>query len=266
MRMDWNVKEGRLEFEDCAMDYMIFGLGTKPLVYVRGLNITRLRNTSSSLTKRYEPYAKNFRLYFVDRRDPVPEHMTVEEIADDVYRAVKELGIDRAYVVGNSQGGMIAQYLALNHPDLVEKLVLNVTTAETNPVLKANVDHWVDFARQDRLADISDEMMGMMYPPGKEPTEDVYADLVPEELLKHTPAEFATMAEACLTCSTSDRLHEIKCPVMVMGGGVDVIMSGEASVDLANKLGTEAIIYEDLGHGAYETREYQERVVDFLKE
>ena len=74
------------------------------------------------------------------------------------------------------------------------------------------------------------------------------------------------MAEACLTCSTSDRLHEIKCPVMVMGGGVDVIMSGEASVDLANKLGTEAIIYEDLGHGAYETREYQERVVDFLKE
>ena len=103
--MDWNVKEGRLEFEDCAMDYMIFGLGTKPLVYVRGLNITRLRNTSSSLTKRYEPYAKNFRLYFVDRRDPVPEHMTVEEIADDVYRAVKELGDDRAYVVGNSQIG-----------------------------------------------------------------------------------------------------------------------------------------------------------------
>ena len=160
---------------------------------------------------------------------------------------------------------MIAQYLALNHPDLVEKLVLNVTTAETNPVLKANVDHWVDFARQDRLADISEEMMGMMYPPGKEPTEDVYADLVPEELLKHTPEEFATMAEACLTCSTSDRLHEIKCPVLVLGGGVDVIMSGEASVDLANKLGTEAVIFDDLGHGAYEAEEYQQRVLDFLE-
>ena len=264
--MDWNVKEGRLEFDDCSMDYMIFGLGTKPLIYVRGLNITRLRNTSSSLTKRYETYARNFRIYFVDRRDPIPEHMTVEEIAEDVYRAVRKLGVDKAYVMGNSQGGMIVQYLALNHPELVEKLVLNVTTAETNPVLKKNVEHWVSLAGQNRLDDVAEEFDHLMYPPGKTPEVDFYGDLVKEDLLKHTPEEFATMAEACLTCSTSQRLHEIKCPVLVMGGGKDVIMSGEASVDLADKLGTKAVIFDDLGHGAYETEEYQKMVLDFLKE
>ena len=52
--------------------------------------------------------------------------------------------------------------------------------------------------------------------------------------------------------------------MLVLGGGKDVIMSPEASVELAEALGTEAVIFEELGHGAYEDPEYQALVLAFL--
>ena len=264
--MSWNVKEGTVEFQDYSMDYMIFGKGTTPLVLIRGLNITRLRGNSAYLIARYKAYAKKFRIYVVDRRDPVPEGINVEEIAEDVYEALKVLGLHSAFVMGNSQGGMIAQYLALNHPKFVEKLVLNATTSDDNPVLTRNVERWVELAEKGEMTKLSDEMMDMMYPPDKVPKPIKLPASATKNLKTHSNEEFITLAKACLTCDTYDRLGEIKCPVLVLGGGKDVIMSAEASVKLAEGLGTEAVLFEDLGHGAYETPEYQSRVIDFLME
>ena len=264
--MLWNVKEGTIRFENCSMDYMVFGKGYRPLVLIRGLNITRLKGTSLSLLERYRLYAENFRVYMVDRRDPVPEEITVNEIAEDVYSALQALGIHRAFVMGNSQGGMIAQYLALNHPKMVEKLVLNVTACEPNEVLTKNVEHWVDMAHRNELGKVSDEFMDLMYPPDKRPKPNKILPLLMKNLKIHTPEEFAVLAQSCLSVDTKDRLKEIKCPVLVLGGAKDVIMSGEASVTLAEALGTEAVIFDDLGHGAYETKEYQKKVIEFLKE
>ena len=263
--MSWNVKEGTVRFNDCSMDYMIFGKGETPLVLVRGLNITRLRNTSPNLISRYKLYAKKYRIYIVDRREPVPEGITVKDIAEDVYEALKVLGVHRAFVMGNSQGGMIAQYLALNHPKLVEKLVLNVTTCDNKGVLSDNVKDWVEMAEAGDMAALSDKMMDMMYPPDKVPKQDKPAPAL-KNLKTHSNQEFITLAKACLTCDTKDRLGEIRCPVLVLGGAKDEIMSGEASVRLAEALGTKAVIFDDLGHGAYETPEYQNRVINFLEE
>lgn len=44
-------------------------------------------------------------------------------MVEDVTLLVKDLGIPRAVMVGHSMGGRVMMYLALQHPDLVEKLV-----------------------------------------------------------------------------------------------------------------------------------------------
>ena len=261
----WNVTEDALRFDDCTMDYMVFGTGEEPLLLIRGLNITRLKGTSLILIDRYKLYAKRFRIYVIDRRDPVPEDVNVEMIAEDVYRGMKALGLDRVNVIGNSQGGMIAQYLTLNHPECVKKLVLNVTACEPNDVLKSKVDRWAELARAGEMTLISDEFMDQMYPEGKKPEPRKYVEFLSKNFKTHTPEEFAVLAEACLSCNTKERLNEVECPVLVMGGGKDVIMSPEASVSLAEALGTEAVIFEDLGHGAYETPEYMNKVIEFFE-
>ena len=81
------------------------------------------------------------------------------------------------------------------------------------------------------------------------------------------PAErFEKLAKACLTCETYDRLEEIRCPVLVLGGGKDRVVTGEASVEIAKKLNCEYYIYEDMGHEAYnEAKDFNKRIYAFFQ-
>jgi pimeloyl-ACP methyl ester carboxylesterase len=54
---------------------------------------------------------------------------TMKIMADDTVGLMDHLGIDKAHVLGISAGGMIAQELAINHPERVNKLVLACTFA-----------------------------------------------------------------------------------------------------------------------------------------
>lgn len=72
--------------------------------------------------------------------------------------------------------------------------------------------------------------------------------------------------KSCLTCNTYDRMEEIKCPVYVIGGCKDKIVTGEASYEIANKIGCSIFMYENLGHAAYdETKDFNKRVYDFFR-
>jgi pimeloyl-ACP methyl ester carboxylesterase len=48
-------------------------------------------------------------------------------MADDAYTFIRALGFDKIDIFSFSLGGMIAQALAVEHPDLVRKLVLTGT-------------------------------------------------------------------------------------------------------------------------------------------
>jgi pimeloyl-ACP methyl ester carboxylesterase len=80
-----------------------------------------------------DPLAERYRVIWYDNRgiggSDVPEGpYTVEQLAGDALQVLDERGIERAHVVGTSLGGMVAQELALSHPERVEKLVLLCTT------------------------------------------------------------------------------------------------------------------------------------------
>ena len=78
--------------------------------------------------------------------------------------------------------------------------------------------------------------------------------------------QFVILAKACLTANTYDELDKIKCPVLVLGGAKDKVVSGEASLEIAKKLGCEYHIYEDLSHEAYnEAKDFNQRIYDFLE-
>ncbi len=79
------------------------------------------------------PLALRHRVIWYDNRgigesDVPPGPYTVEQLAGDALQVLDERGVDRAHVVGTSLGGMVAQELALAHPERVEKLALLCTT------------------------------------------------------------------------------------------------------------------------------------------
>ncbi|MBQ1930537.1 MAG: alpha/beta hydrolase, partial [Lachnospiraceae bacterium] len=77
---------------------------------------------------------------------------------------------------------------------------------------------------------------------------------------------FLTLTRACLTCDTYEQLDKIQFPVLVIGGGQDLLVTGEASVEMAEKLGCQIYMYEDLGHAAYEeAKDFNQRVLEFFR-
>ena len=76
---------------------------------------------------------------------------------------------------------------------------------------------------------------------------------------------FAILASAILDFNCYDRLNEIKCPVLVIGGEKDMITTSSASVEIANKLGCEIYLYPEYGHAVYdEAKDFNNIVYEFL--
>jgi pimeloyl-ACP methyl ester carboxylesterase len=77
---------------------------------------------------------------------------------------------------------------------------------------------------------------------------------------------FIILAKACLTCEAYQLLDQIRCPVFVIGGKKDKVVTGEASEEIAEKLGCEIYMYENLGHAAYEeSKDFNLKVYNFLR-
>ena len=75
----------------------------------------------------------NFHLISYDQRglgqSEVPDGpYTMKDYADDAFNFLIKLGFERVNIIGVSFGGMVAQHLAINYPDVVDKLVLMCTS------------------------------------------------------------------------------------------------------------------------------------------
>ena len=75
----------------------------------------------------------NFHLISYDQRglgqSETPDGpYTMQDYADDAFNFIRKLGFERVNIIGVSFGGMVAQHLAINYPNVVEKLVLMCTS------------------------------------------------------------------------------------------------------------------------------------------
>ena len=262
--MLYNVKEGTVCEGGLCIDYAAFGYGEKPAVLIPGLSLRRVKGTGMSLAHLYRKYTKDFRIYVFDRRKDIPEGYTAEDIAEEVAAAMKELGISSACVMGVSQGGMAAQYLAIKYPELVSRLVLGVTLSRNNDTIEKAVAEWSELTEKGDLEGLVISTMKYNYPPEKLEKFKLIMPAIAKAGRPKDPHSFLRMMRACLTCDTYDRLNEITCPVLVIGDRQDRIASAAASEEMAEKLCCELVMTDGYGHGAYEEAEFNDAAFGFF--
>ena len=78
---------------------------------------------------------------------------------------------------------------------------------------------------------------------------------------------FVILGKSCDNLNTYDSLDRIKCPALVIGAKNDRVLTAQASVEIAEKLGCECWLYgEEYGHCVFdEAPDYKSRIMNFFK-
>jgi 3-oxoadipate enol-lactonase len=108
--------------EKTSIDYDVRGEGPA-LVLINGLGFGRW-----GWFKQLPALSRHFRTITFDVRGERELEGGVPELAADVVALLDHLGVRRAHVIGTSLGGFVAQHLAVERPDLVDRLVLVCTS------------------------------------------------------------------------------------------------------------------------------------------
>lgn len=268
--MFYGAKGSRLAVGQSDMDYISFGRGEKFLLILPGLSdgLKTVRGTAVAFAFMYRALSQAFRVVVLSRRNELPEGFSTRDMADDAAAALRTLGIKKACVLGVSQGGMIAQMLALEHPECVERLILAVTSSRPNDTLISTVTEFI------RLAEKRDYRSLMKYTSEKTYSENYLKRVRPFYPLIFSfgaPKDYSRFfvnARACLTHDCFDRLSRISVPTLILGGKEDRIVTMQASVELAERIaGSELICYDNFGHGLYEeAADFLPRIISFCTE
>lgn len=267
--MFYNAQNKTIKIGDTDMDYITFGTGKKNLILIPGLGdgLHTVKGKGIPCALLYHVFAKEYTAYVFSRKNKLEEGYTIRDMARDQKEVMDLLGIENADFIGVSQGGMISQYMAIDYPEKVNKLILIVTAPKANDTIREVVGSWLEMARQGRFKELNVDNAEKMY------TESFlrkYRHMYP--ILEHInvpsdPNRFIYMAEACLTHNAEEELDRIKAPCLIIGGEKDEIVSGEASEELAGKIpGSELYMYENYGHGVFEEAEdFIPRIREFLE-
>ncbi len=267
--MIWNAKNGKVNIDGTSICFVSFGHGEKAFLVLPGLSdgLATVEGKALLLAKRFQPFFDRYTVYMFSRKDSMPDGYSIRDMANDQAQAMGALGLKKAAVMGVSQGGMIAQYLAIDHPESVEKLVLAVTAPRVNDLIRKRVGDWIGSAEHGDHRNLMIDTAENSYSPDY---LKKYRKIYPLIGLIGKPADyrrFLINANAILSFDAAQEVSGINCPTLIIGGDEDRIVGVEASRELNEKIaGSKLYVYKGLGHAAYEeAKDFYQRVFDFLE-
>ncbi len=245
--------------------------GGDPLLLINGLG-----SDSTEWLFQFPEFARRFLVVAFDNRgaggsDTPPGPYSTAQMADDAVTLLTHLGAGRAHVLGVSLGGMIAQEVALRHPDRVRKLVLACTAPGGEGSVRPAPDVLKKFVRS----------------PGGDPEEEirrVLPFLYSEGYLRDRPEEIeefvrrrlaipvsveghSAQLSAAVSHSAWDRLTTIEAPTLVIAGDGDRVVPTENSRRIAQRIpGAKLLILPGAPHRLFaeNAEAFNREVMSFL--
>jgi pimeloyl-ACP methyl ester carboxylesterase len=190
---------------------------------------------------------------------------SVEAMAKDAYQFITGLGLGKVDLLGFSLGGMVAQSLAADHPDLVRKILLVGTAPQ------GGEEHLMQVLQDAMSKGASDPRLPLFFTPSKasQAAGAAFLKRAGTRTVDRDPdsgqAIMGQQAKALIGwCAAKDPTHKvlgaIKQPVLVVSGSNDTMLpDGNATSMFEHLSDSQLILYPDSGHGAL--FQYHERFV-----
>ena len=251
------------------MKFFRFGRGGRPLVILPGLSIQSVMRVAHMVRKEYEIMEEDFTVYVFDRREELPAAYPIREMARDTAAALRELGLHKVCLFGASQGGMIAQVIAVEQPELVERLVLASTSACVEEEVFRVIGHWIRLASERDGVGLYLDSSEKIYPKEMFERNRRAIEAAGETVTEEEFTRFIILAEGIRGFDITEELPEIRCPVLLIGARDDAVLGAAATGQIAEHMGAGADVqvhmYDGYGHVCYDTApDCRERIHQFL--
>jgi pimeloyl-ACP methyl ester carboxylesterase len=225
----------------------------EPILLIQGMSATHLTWGRPFL----EPLEADFDCIVFDNRGmglsgDATMPFTIVDLAADTIGLLDALEIESAHVVGISMGGMIAQELALAHPERVRTLALGATYCggPEGRLMDPDVLQLLGEAMSSGDPEqVRRAMWEINLSPGFRAEERRYAAFL--EMAEALPAPRAVVMEqmrACAAHDTSARLPQLAVPTLVVHGTADRLLPVANGHQIAALLSIEPTLFEDVGH------------------
>lgn len=259
----------KVELPETELNYERSGSG-EPLLLIQGMSANHMawgREFTSLLEREFEVIAFDNRGMGLSR--PVTEGFSIAEMAADTADLLAALEVETAHVLGISMGGMIAQELALAHPERLRSLTIGCSYCGGEGSQLMDPGDFQGLVEAMGSGD-QDRVFAAMYElnlsPGFRAEAARYDDFT--EMARALPAPRETIGhqlQAIVAHDTHDRLAGIEAPTMVVHGTVDRVL-GYPNGPLIASLIPDARLetYEDVGHMFW--WEQPERTAELLRE
>jgi pimeloyl-ACP methyl ester carboxylesterase len=259
----------KAELSGTELHYERAGEG-EPLLLIQGMSGNHLvwgRPFSSLLEESFEVIAFDNRGIGLSR--PVTDAFSVAEMAADTVALLDALEIESAHLLGISMGGMIAQELALAHPDRLRSLTLGCSYCggEGSQLMDpADFQGLVEAMATGDRERVYRAMYELNLSPGFRADEGRYAEFT--EMTDALPASRETIGlqlQAIMAHDSRDRLPSLAIPTLVIHGTLDRVLGYPNGPLLASLIpGARLETFEDVGHMFW--WEQPERAAELIRE
>jgi pimeloyl-ACP methyl ester carboxylesterase len=249
--------QGVARSKSAELAYSIEGAGAETVLLVMGLG-GRAADWGTAfpgaLATRYR--VVRFDNRGVGKSPKAAAGYSLSDLADDAVAVLDAVGAAKAHVIGISMGGMIAQLVALEHPERVDKLVLMATHAggssveQMHPDAMALFDPTSLFGQPDPDAQIR-RTLGVITAPGFVDRSPAAVDEMLAAARKEPthPAAFIAQFQALMASDRSGRVKTIAVPTLVIHGDEDKLIRPSNGKFLAEQIpGARLAMLADCGH------------------
>lgn len=233
-----------------------------PLLLIHGLMVTgeMFDGVLEHLAARHRVLVPDLRGHGRSRALPPP--YTVAQLAADLSHLLDDLGLGSTAVLGYSQGGAIAQQLALEDPTRCSRLVLACTYAFNMASLREKVE--------GHAAPLLIRALGMerfsklVFSFGLDGLSHQHTSLLASLVAQQDRDLMLTAWKEAMRFDSRRRLGELRCPTLVLAGSTDTAVPMHHAQRLHEGIaGSRLVVVDGAGHGLIWTHVHEfSRVVD----